>query len=163
MTSGSTPAVATERIRHRGLQPAAWAASADMTITPEEASFMPEAEPDENIEAMNEASAMVKCGQVTIAARSAKIDGMDIAKGDVIAVAGGSVRFSGSDMQSVAISLAGELVDDDSGVLSLYYGLDADSDEAEAIRDALEDIYPDLDVKMNYGGQDVYPYIIAAE
>ncbi|HIV86346.1 MAG TPA: DAK2 domain-containing protein [Candidatus Monoglobus merdigallinarum] len=127
------------------------------------ASFMPEAEPDENIEAMNEASAMVKCGQVTIAARSAKIDGMDIAKGDVIAVAGGSVRFSGSDMQSVAISLAGELVDDDSGVLSLYYGLDADSDEAEAIRDALEDIYPDLDVKMNYGGQDVYPYIIAAE
>ncbi len=127
------------------------------------ASFDDGSSPEENEVIMTETAEMVKCGQITYAARDSEADGLDISEGDIMGVIEGKVKVCGSDMSDVFESTAAELVDDDCGVISVYYGLDADKDEAERLAAALEKKYPDLDVNLNYGGQSVYFYIISAE
>ncbi len=127
------------------------------------ASFDEGSSPEENEVIMAETAEMVKCGQITYAARDSEADGLDISEGDIMGVIEGKVKVCGSDMGDVFESTAAELVDDDCGVISVYYGLDADKDEAERLAAALEKKYPDLDVNLNYGGQSVYFYIISAE
>ena len=127
------------------------------------ASFDEGSSPEENEVIVAETAEMVKCGQITYAARDSEADGLDISEGDIMGVIEGKVKVCGSDMGDVFESTAAELVDDDCGVISVYYGLDADKDEAERLAAALEKKYPDLDVNLNYGGQSVYFYIISAE
>ena len=127
------------------------------------ASFDEGSSPEENEVIMAETAEMVKCGQITYAARDSEADGLDISEGDIMGVIEGKVKVCGSDMGDVFESTVAELVDDDCGVISVYYGLDADKDEAERLAAALEKKYPDLDVNLNYGGQSVYFYIISAE
>ena len=127
------------------------------------ASFDAGSSPEENEVIMTETAEMVKCGQITYAARDSEADGLDISEGDIMGVIEGKVKVCGSDMGDVFESTAAELVDNDCGVISVYYGLDADKDEAERLAAALEKKYPDLDVNLNYGGQSVYFYIISAE
>lgn len=127
------------------------------------ASFDEGSSPEENEVIMGETAEMVKCGQITYAARDSEADGLEISEGDIMGVIEGKVKVCGSDMGDVFESTAAELVDNDCGVISVYYGLDADKDEAERLAAALEKKYPDLDVNLNYGGQSVYFYIISAE
>lgn len=127
------------------------------------ASFSDEAEVQENIEMMTECMEAVRCGQIAYAARAAIIDGMEIAEGDIMGVIGSSVCVCGKDMEQVFTELAEKLVEDDCGVLSVYYGMDADESRAEELSGILESMYPDLDINLNYGGQSVYYYIISAE
>lgn len=127
------------------------------------ASFNDDAGVDENIEMMNEMIGMVKCGQITYAARSTKMNGFDIHEGDVMGVIGSDVCMIGKDIEQVCIELAEKLVDDESGVISVYYGEDVDREKAKVVADNLAGKFNDLDVNINYGGQAVYYYIIAVE
>lgn len=120
-------------------------------------------DPDENTAAMNEMADMVKCGQITYAARNSRMNGLDIHEGDIMAVIGSDVSFVGIDMEIVALELTKRLVDDDCGVISVYYGDDVTEDTAKKLADKIENEYGGLDVNLNYGGQAVYSYIIAAE
>lgn len=127
------------------------------------ASFNQDAEIDENIEMMKEMVSMVKCGQITYAARSTRMNGFDIHEGDVMGVIGSDVSMVGIEMEDVCIQLAEKLIDDDSAVISLYYGEDIDKEKAKKVADKLTDKFGDLDVNINYGGQAVYYYLIAVE
>ena len=120
-------------------------------------------EPDENTAAMNETAELVRCGQITYAARNSRMNGLDIHKGDIMAVTDGDVSFVGIDMETVALELVRKLADDDCGVISIYYGDDITEDTAKALAEKVEAEYSKLDVNLNYGGQAVYSYIIAAE
>lgn len=127
------------------------------------ASFDEGCEPDENAALMTECAEMVKCGQITYAARDSEADGLDISEGDVMGVIEGKVAVCNKDAETVFFATADLLIDDDCGVVSVYYGIDSDKDEAERLTEKLKKQYPDLDVNLNYGGQSVYFYIISAE
>lgn len=125
--------------------------------------FNEDADLDENIFMMNESADLVKCGQVTYAVRDTRINGVDVENGDIMAVIGSDLSVVGADVNEVAKELAEKLVDEDSGVISIYYGKDIEKEKATELSAYLENKYSDLDVNLNYGGQNVYYYIIAVE
>ena len=125
--------------------------------------FNEDADLDENIFMMNESADLVKCGQVTYAVRDTRINGVDVENGDIMAVIGSDLSVVGSDVNEVAKELAEKLVDEDSGVISIYYGKDIEKEKATELSAYLENKYSYLDVNLNYGGQNVYYYIIAVE
>ena len=125
--------------------------------------FNEDADLDENIFMMNESADLVKCGQVTYAVRDTRINGVDVENGDIMAVIGSDLSVVGSDVNEVAKELAEKLVDEDSGVISIYYGKEIEKEKATELSAYLENKYSDLDVNLNYGGQNVYYYIIAVE
>ena len=125
--------------------------------------FNEDADLDENIFMMNESADLVKCGQVTYAVRDTRINGVDVENGDIMAVIGSDLSVVGSDVNEVAKELAEKLVDEDSGVISIYYGKDIEKEKATELSAYLVNKYSDLDVNLNYGGQNVYYYIIAVE
>lgn len=127
------------------------------------AAFNEDADLEENISMMNESADLVKCGQVTYAVRDTQINGIDVENGDIMAVIGSDLSVVGSDVNEVAKELAEKLVDENSGVISIYYGQDIEKEKAMELSDYLENKYSDLDVNLNYGGQNVYYYIIAVE
>jgi len=120
-------------------------------------------EPDDNISAMKEFMSCVSCGQVTFAARDTELDGMDIHLGDKLAVCGKEIIGVTKTPEEAAMSVVEKLVTDESGVISLYYGEDTSTEDAESLVAQLTEKYGDLDVSLYPGGQPVYYYIISVE
>lgn len=118
---------------------------------------------EENTDTMKEAMDLVKCGQVTFAARDSVVDDLEIHKDDIMGMVGSSIEALGKDINEVAVELTEKMVNDESGVISIYYGTDADKDDAEKLEEILAEKYDDLDVSLIYGGQPVYYYFIAVE
>ena len=125
--------------------------------------FDEDAEPEDNKAAMEEMISAVQCGQVTFAARDSLIDGFDIHKDDIMGMINGDIKGIGQDINTVAAELVSAMVNDDCGVISIYYGADTDEKQAEELKQTLEDKYSDLDVSLVYGGQPVYYYFLAVE
>ncbi len=119
--------------------------------------------PEENLEAMKEFASYVKCGQVTFAARDTNLDGMEIHLGDCLAVCGKNISAVTATPEEAVFALCDEMVDDESGVISVYYGEDISEDAANSLKEALEEKYSDLDISMINGRQPVYFYIISVE
>lgn len=125
--------------------------------------FSEEDEVEDNVLSMSDMAESVRCGQVTFAARKSSVDGFAIKKGDILGIADGTILCTGQKMDEVCMTLAEQLVTDESSVLSLYYGADASEAEANRIGELLEASYEEMDVSVLYGGQAVYPYLIAVE
>ena len=119
--------------------------------------------PQENLEAMKEFASYVKCGQVTFAARDTNLDGMEIKLGDCLAVSDKDIDAVTATPEEAILKLCEKLVDDESGVITVYYGEDIGEDTATALGEKLEEKYPDLDVSVIQGGQPVYFYIMSVE
>ncbi len=119
--------------------------------------------PEDNMAAMDELRSTVKCGQVTFAARDTVLDGVDIKLGDCLAVYGKDIKAVTSTPEDAVLKLCEDMVDDMSGVITLYYGEDTSDATAEALGAQLEEKYPMLDVSVVRGGQPVYFYIISVE
>ncbi len=119
--------------------------------------------PEENKEAMLAMMETVQCGQITFAARDSAVDGMEIHKDDIMGMIGGTIAQVGSDMNQVARDLLASMVNDETGMITVYYGADTEKEQAEALQESLEEIYEDLDVSLIYGGQPVYYYFLAVE
>ncbi len=118
---------------------------------------------EENLSSMTDAIDHVKSGQVTFAVRDTNADGIDISKDDVIAIGEKKIVSAGKEIGEVTKQLLENLVDEDSEIISLFYGEDIAEDIAEGFVRELEDIYPDLDIELYYGGQPLYYYIISVE
>ena len=118
---------------------------------------------DENTDTMIEAMGLVKCGQITFAARDSVVDDLEIHKDDIMGMIGSSIKALGHDINDVAVELTEKMVDDESGVISIYYGTEAEREAAEKLEEILAEKYDDLDVSLIYGGQPVYYYFIAVE
>lgn len=119
--------------------------------------------PEDNMAAMEELRSTVKCGQVTFAARDTVLDGVDIKLGDCLAVYGKDIKAVTSTPEEAVMKLCQDMVDDMSGVITLYYGEDTTAETAEKLGAELEEKYPLLDVSVVQGGQPVYFYIISVE
>ena len=125
--------------------------------------FNPESELDANISNMTEAMEYVSSGQVTYAVRDSEYNGISIKKDDIIGLVDGEIAVADKDVAKTTISLLEKMLDEDSEIITLLYGEDVESEQAEEIASYIEDSYPDLDIEMHYGGQPLYYYIISVE
>ena len=118
---------------------------------------------DENEQAMNEAIGLVKTGEITYAVRDTSIDDHEIRKGDYMGIGDKKILSVGTDMDQVVVEMIGEMVDDSSELISLYYGADVTEEDANALRDKIAEKFSSLDVDIQNGGQPVYYYIVSVE
>ena len=112
---------------------------------------------------MVEAISTVKTGQVTYAVRDTEIDGFEIKENDYMGIGDKTILAVGTDMNTVTIEMLEKMIDEDSEMVSIYFGSDSSEEEAEVILEAIEEKYPDVDVEINDGGQPIYYYVISVE
>ena len=125
--------------------------------------FMPESSAKENEETMLEEIRHVKSGQVTYAVRDTCIDEKEIHEGDIMGIGDAGILSVGSGIEETAKEMLCQLVDEDSELISLYYGEEVKEEEAEKFAREITELYPDLDVDIHCGGQPIYYYILAVE
>ena len=125
--------------------------------------FMPESSAKENEETMLEEIRHVKSGQVTYAVRDTCIDEKEIHEGDIMGIGDAGILSVGSGIEETAKEMLSQLVDEDSELISLYYGEEVKEEEAEKFAREITELYPNLDVDIHCGGQPIYYYILAVE
>lgn len=125
--------------------------------------FMPDKTAEENAEQMTAELENVKTGQVTYAVRDTLIDDKEIKQGDYMGIGDSSILSVGQDMEAVTKEMVAQMVDEDSAIISVYYGEEIESDAAEALGNELEALYPDCEVEVHSGGQPIYYYVISVE
>ena len=125
--------------------------------------FMPDSEAADNEAAMVEAIGTVKSGEVTYAVRDTTIDNKEIKSGDYMGIGDSGILAVGPDMDEVVMNMVDEMVDDDTELISIYYGEEVDEDKAGEISDLISEKYSKCDVELQYGGQPIYYYFISAE
>ena len=126
-------------------------------------SYVPEKSAEENEEAMTEGIQMVKTGQVTYAVRDTHIDEKEIHQGDIMGLGDHGLLAVGQDILAVAEETIRAMVDEDSELISIYYGEDMSEEDAESLGEKIEQAYPDCDVEVNYGGQPIYYCVVSVE
>ena len=126
-------------------------------------SYMPEADVDTNIEALEEAIKNVKTGQVTYAVRDTHIDDKEIHEGDIMGIGDRGILAVGQSVEETTKEMLAQLVDEESELISLYFGQDALEEDAENFAQEVEELYPDVDVDVHMGGQPIYYYVLSVE
>ena len=127
-------------------------------------SYSPSRTPEENREVMIEEMKRVKTGQVTYAVRNTTIDDRPIHEGDIMGIGDHSSLLAvGSDIASVTQDMLEAMANEESELISIYYGADITEEDAEKMQMAVEASYPDCDVEVHYGGQPIYYYIVSVE
>ena len=126
-------------------------------------SFQPDMTGEENLEGMMEAVSMVKTGQVTYAVRDTRLDEKDIHEGDIMGIGDHGILAVGKGREAVAKEMVAAMVDEDSELISIYYGAETSEEAANKLAEELEETYPDCEVEVNMGGQPIYYYIISVE
>ena len=125
--------------------------------------FMPDADAKANEETMLEEIKNVKTGQVTYAVRDTKIDEKEIHEGDIMGIGDKGILSVGTEVEATAKDMLAQLVDEDSELISIYYGQDVSEEDAEAFSEEVAELYPDADIDMHFGGQPIYYYVLAVE
>ena len=125
--------------------------------------FMPDADAKTNEEAMLEEIKNVKTGQMTYAVRDTHIDDKEIHEGDIMGIGDSGILAVGKDLEETTKELIANLVDEDSELISIYYGEEVSEEEAEKFAGEIEELYPDIDVDIQFGGQPIYYYVLAVE
>ena len=125
--------------------------------------YNPEEDVDTNEETMLEEIKHVKTGQVTYAVRDTHIDDKEIHEGDIMGIGDAGILAVGDSVSGVAEEMLAELTDEDSELISIYYGEDVSDEEAEAFVAKVEASYPEVDVDAHRGGQPIYYYVVAVE
>lgn len=125
--------------------------------------FDEEMNADEILNNMNEAISEVKTGEVTFAVRDTTIDGKEIKKGNYLAISSSKILASSADLNETTMAMIDELIDDDTSLVTLYLGEDAEKALAEELIEKLEEKYPDVDFEAIESKQALYYYIISLE
>lgn len=125
--------------------------------------YMPDKSAAENKERMAEEMQKVKTGQVTYAVRDTAMDGKEIKAGDIMGIGDKTICSVGSDIAEVTFELLESLLDDESELVSLYFGQDGSEEDAQALADRIMEAYPELEVDVHSGGQPIYYYILSVE
>ena len=112
---------------------------------------------------MLEAIKAVKTGQVTFAVRDTSIDGKEIHVNDIMGIGDSGIIAVGKEIGPTTLEMLDVLVDEDSELISVYYGSDVSEEDAEALIAEIEEKYPDVDIDAHSGGQPIYYYVIAVE
>ena len=125
--------------------------------------FSPDMSAEENEEVMLEEIKNVKSGQVTYAVRDTSLDGKEIHTDDIMGIGDSGIISVGTEIEAITLEMLAELVDEDSELISIYYGEDVTEDDASALTEKVEELYPDVDVDTHFGGQPIYYYVLAVE
>lgn len=125
--------------------------------------FMPDADAKTNEEAMLEEVKNVKTGQVTYAVRDTHIDDKEIHEGDIMGIGDHGILAVGSEIRKTTLDMLEQLVDEDSELISIYYGEEVKEEDANELIEQIEELYPDADVDAHFGGQPIYYYVLAVE
>lgn len=119
--------------------------------------------PEANAERMTSEMMKVKSGQITYAIRDTVIDGKEIKQGNIMGLGDKTIHCVGEDVKDTTIELVQSIVDDESELISLYYGAVVTDEEANEVGEELMNLYPDLDIEIHFGGQPIYYYLISVE
>jgi DAK2 domain fusion protein YloV len=125
--------------------------------------FKEENDVEENMNAMTEAVKEVKTGQITYAVRDTVFNDLEIKKDQIIAIYDGDIVNHGENPEDEAIELISKMVDEDSFLVTLFYGDKVDKKTAENMKQRIEEVAEDCDIEIIYGGQPLYYYIISVE
>ena len=125
--------------------------------------YVPDKTPEENLALMEEEISRVKTGQVTYAVRDTHIDDKTIHMGDFMGVGDHSILAVGKDLNNTAVETLAAMVDEDSELISIYFGEDISEEEAAVLSDTVQERFPDCEVELNMGGQPIYYYILSVE
>ena len=125
--------------------------------------YIPDHSAEENKEQMMAEIENVKTGQVTYAVRDTEIDGKTIKQNDFMGIGDKSILSVGTDLKATILEMVDAMVDEDSAIVSIYFGSDSDEDSANELAAAIEEKYPDVEVEVNDGGQPIYYYVISVE
>lgn len=125
--------------------------------------YIPDHSVEENKEQMMAEIENVKTGQVTYAVRDTEIDGKTIKQNDFMGIGDKSILSVGTDLKATTLEMVDAMVDEDSAIVSIYFGSDSDEDSANELAAAIEEKYHDVEVEVNDGGQPIYYYVISVE
>lgn len=125
--------------------------------------FNPEGTLEDNVESMKDAIGTVKTGQITYAVRDTEMDGKTIAEGDILGLLEGKINEVGRDAYEVCEKLIENMCDEDSELITIFYGADAEEEKVNELIEVIEEKYPDMDVQCYNGKQPLYYFIISVE
>ena len=125
--------------------------------------FMPNIGSEENLNNMQEEIQKVKSLQVTYAVRTTSIDDFDIEEGDIMAIGDAGIVSVGKSIDDTVLDGLAKLINEETELVSLYYGADIKEEEAEKLKERLSDKYSNIDIELNKGSQAVYYYIASVE
>ena len=125
--------------------------------------YVPELSAEENAETMQEEIKKVKTGQVTYAVRDTHIDGQEIHEGDIMGIGDKGLLAVGTDISEVTKEMVSKMVDDDTELISIYYGEEFPEEDAQALGADMEESYEDCDVEVHSGGQPIYYCVVSVE
>jgi dihydroxyacetone kinase-like predicted kinase len=125
--------------------------------------YNPEGEIDSNENDMKEALSTVKTGEVTYAVRDTSIDGVEIHNGDIMGIDDGGIKAVGKDINETTLLLIDKMVDEESGLITVYTGNDISEEDSDKLCGLLTEKYNDLEVEFHKGGQPIYYYLVSVE
>lgn len=125
--------------------------------------FAPDLSPKDNEKNMTEEMARVKTGQVTYAVRNTMIDDIEIQEGDIMALGDKGILAVGKDIEVTVLESLMSMVEEESELVTVYYGKDVRKEEAEELREKAEVLFPDCEVELHAGGQPIYYYLLSVE
>ena len=125
--------------------------------------YVPEKSVEDNEKDMTEEISRVKTGQITYAVRDTHIDDKEIHEGDIMGIGDHGMLAVGKEVAAVAKETVEQMVDDETELISIYYGEGFTEEEAEALAGELEEQYDYCDIEVNCGGQPIYYCIISVE
>lgn len=125
--------------------------------------FAPDLPWEENLELMIQEMGRVKSGQITYAVRNTTIDGMEITEGDIMGIGDSGMLAVGKDVETTALKTLRAMVDEESELISIYYGEDVKESEAEAFYEKAQEAFSGCEIELHNGGQPIYYYMISVE
>lgn len=125
--------------------------------------FNPELEVDENVENLKEAREMVKTGSVTYAVRDTEMDGIEIKEGNILGLIEGKIKRVGKSYFDITEEILSDMIDEDSELITIFYGADVTEEEAEEFAEKIEEKYEELDVQCYKGAQPLYYFLVSVE
>lgn len=125
--------------------------------------FIPELSPEENLDTMKEEMGRIKTGQVTYAVRNTMIDDKEIHEGDIMGLGDSGILAVGQSIESTAVDTLKAMVDEESELVSIYYGSDVTEADAQAVAERFKESCPDMEVEIQEGGQPIYYYLMSVE
>ena len=126
-------------------------------------SFSPDMNPEENLEAMKDASQCVRTGEITYAVRNTTIDGHAIEKDDIMALGDDGLLAVAKEKGQAVLEALKAMVNDESEIITIYYGQDIPEEEAETLAARIRKAYPQVETELQYGGQPIYYYFLSVE
>lgn len=125
--------------------------------------YMPDLDAEANKANMTEEIGAVHSAEVTYAVRDTEIDGIKIHEGDIMAIGDQGILTTGKGIEDITFESLTKIVEDDTEIISIYYGKDVSEEDAEKLRERAAEAFSSCDVELQYGGQPIYYYILSAE